>query len=188
MSHENGVEIDNSIVSGILTSTQAGETQLQEFINLRLKATSDYRKNFFDKIPNLKIKTGQEKTKKDQQVLNILKEEKQAFGVLVRKNYFPRRGTFTPFDNRPTCPSHPRKRPKTRYKIIFRNYLIEESTSVIEETPKGCNWLIDEMAAVNSIPSQQTWGGYADSLLQSCMPASQFEPLQVAIIFDRYNI
>ena len=46
MSHENGVEIDNSIVSGILTSTQAGETQLQEFINLRLKDTSDNRKFF----------------------------------------------------------------------------------------------------------------------------------------------
>ena len=49
-------------------------------------------------------------------------------------------------------------------KATLRNYLIEESNSITEELPTGANWLIGRMAAVKSIPSQKTWGEYADPI------------------------
>ena len=42
-----GVEIDHSIVNGILSSTKSGEKQFKDFVNLRLKVTGDERINFF---------------------------------------------------------------------------------------------------------------------------------------------
>ena len=40
---------------------------------------------------------------------------------------------------------------------------------------------------VKSMPSQQNWGEYADTLLKFCWPPSQSNPLQLEIIFDSYS-
>lgn len=45
-------------------------------MDTRLKATGDEQVNFLDKIVNLKIKTGLEKTKKTSRAVNILKEDR----------------------------------------------------------------------------------------------------------------
>ena len=60
-----GIEIEETIVKGLLSSTEAGEKEFQDFVSFRLKATGEDRMNFFDRIVKLKIKTGQEKVKKD---------------------------------------------------------------------------------------------------------------------------
>ena len=80
-----GVEIDHDIVNGLLMSGDAGEKQFREFADFRLKATGDERVNFFDSIVKLKIKTGLEKVQKPPKAVSILKEDRQAFGVLVEK-------------------------------------------------------------------------------------------------------
>ena len=72
-------------------------------------------------------------------------------------------------------------------KAALRNYLIGESTSIIEGPPVRGNWLIDGMSAVKSIPSQKTWGEYADILLAFCLLPTQPKPLQIKIIFDCHN-
>ena len=56
-----GVEIDHNIVSGLLSSMEAGEKCFREFVDQRLQATGGDRKYFFDKIVNLEIRTSQEK-------------------------------------------------------------------------------------------------------------------------------
>lgn len=84
-----GVDIDQSIVRGLLSSTIAGKKLFQDFVSFRLKATGEGRMNFFDKIVNLMLKTGQEKVKRDLKAVNIFKEDGQAFGVLVEKATTP---------------------------------------------------------------------------------------------------
>ena len=182
-----GVEIDHSIVNGILSSNESGEKQFKDFVNLRLKATGDERINFFDKIVNLKIKTGQEKTKKDPKKVNILKEDRQAFGMLVGKTTTPEEAHSHPLTTVPLALATPERDLRQGFKAALRNYLIEESISITEEPPKEDNWLIDGMAAVRSIPSQQTWGEYADTLLKFCWPPIQSKSLQLGIIFDSYT-
>jgi hypothetical protein len=43
------------------------------------------------------------------------------------------------------------------------------------------------MAAVKSISAKQTWGEYADALLNFCTPPSHSRPQQLGIIFDSYS-
>lgn len=86
---KSGKEIDHDVVKGLLSSSKAGEKQYKEFVYARLKASGEERVNFFDKIINLKIKTGMEKLKKSPNAINILKEDRQAFGVLVGKATTP---------------------------------------------------------------------------------------------------
>ena len=71
-------------------------------------------------------------------------------------------------------------------KSTFRNYLMEESASVGYEPMDNSTWLIDGMAAVNSIPPKPTWREYADALLKFCLPPSKSKPVQLGIIFDSY--
>jgi len=80
-----GETIPEDVVRGLLQSTEMGETLLLKFIDERLKREGDSRISFFQPIQNLKIKIGMEKPKKTLKVVNILKEEKQAFGALVGK-------------------------------------------------------------------------------------------------------
>ena len=104
-----GVEIDHSVVSGILSSTELGEKQYKDFANLKLKATREERINFFDKIVNLKIKTGQEKIKKDPKTVNILKEDRQAFGMLVGKTTTPEEAHSHPLTSVPLALATPER-------------------------------------------------------------------------------
>ena len=183
-----GVEIDHSIVSGLLSSMEAGEKQFKDFVDLRLKTTGEDRMNLFDKLVNLKIRTGQEKAKKDSKAVNVLKEDRQAFGVLVGKATTPEEAHSHPLTTVPLALATQERDLRQGSKATLRNYLIDECTSIIEEPPNRGNWLIDGMAAVKSIPSQMTWGEYADILLKFCLPPRQSKPLRIGIIFDSYSI
>ena len=59
-----GVEIDESIVVRLLSSTEDVEKQYKDFVDCRIKSTGDDRTNFCERILNLKIKTGLEKEAK----------------------------------------------------------------------------------------------------------------------------
>ena len=74
--------------------------------------------NFFDKITKLKIETGMEKIKKDTKSINLLKEDRQAFGLLVGKRTSVEE-TFICPDNCPFSSSHTRERFQTRLKSSF---------------------------------------------------------------------
>ena len=78
-----GVEIDHNIVRGLLSSMEAGEKCSRDFLLTRDAKPQGKTAFLIDKIVNLKIRTGQEKAKKDPKAVNILKENRQAFGLLV---------------------------------------------------------------------------------------------------------
>ena len=182
-----GVEIDCNVVRGLMSSAEAGEQKYKEFVDLRLKAIGGKKVNFFDKITKLKIKTGMEKTKKDTKAINILKEDRQAFGLLVGKITSLEEVLSYPLTTVPLALATPERDLRQGSKAALRNYLIEESQSLCDEPPHRGNWLIDGMAAVKSVPAQQTWGEYAEALFKFCLPLSDSKPLHLGIIFDSYN-
>ena len=147
-----GAEIGRDIVEGLLSSTDAGEKQYNDFYVTRLKATGEDRTNFFEKITNLKIKTGQEKSKKEPKAVNVLKEDRQAFGLLVGKATSPAEAHSYPLTTIPLALATPDRDLRQVSKAALRNYLIEESASVCVEPPEESHWFIDGMAAVNTIP------------------------------------
>jgi hypothetical protein len=122
-----GMEIDCRVVSGLMSSAEAGEKKYKDFVDLRLKATGEERVYFFDKITKLNIKTGMEKTKKDPKAMNILKEDRQAFGVLVGKATSPEDAHSYPLTTVPLALATPEMDLRQGSKAVLRNYLIEES-------------------------------------------------------------
>lgn len=71
-------------VKGLLNSSATGEALYKDFVDQRQIETVKDRVDFLKPIRNPKIKTGLGKPKKDTRVINIMKEEKQAFRRLFR--------------------------------------------------------------------------------------------------------
>ncbi len=80
VSFSTGVEIPSEVVKDMLRANEVGNTNLKKFIKDRLV---DGVKSFFDPITQLKLNTGIKKTKKKRRAAEVLKEDKQAFGLLV---------------------------------------------------------------------------------------------------------
>lgn len=116
--------------------------------------------------------------------MNVLKEDRQALGLLVGKATSPH---SYPLTTVPLALATPERDLRQGSKAALRNYLVEESASGCDEPPDRGHWLIDGMAAVKSIPFQQTWGEYADVLMKFCLPPSSSKPLELGIIFDSYS-
>jgi len=183
-----GETIPEDVVRGLLQSTEMGETLLLKFIDERLKSEGDSRISFFKPIQNPKIKTGLEKPKKTLiKVVNILKEEKQAFGALVGKATTAREAHSYPLTSVPLALSTEESGLRQGAKAMLRNHMIDETKAGEDEPPARAEWLIDGMAAVQAVPPKSTWKEYAESLLQFCTPPATYNPVRVAVIMDTYG-
>ena len=78
-----GVEISNETVSDMFKVENLGNSQFLKFVNSRL---IDGTAKFFDPIPKNKLRSGVEVKKKKQSAVEIMKEDKQAFGLIVAKS------------------------------------------------------------------------------------------------------
>ena len=77
-------------IKGLLSSSFLGENLVLEFIN-KCFVSSDEKVNSFSPIKNPKLETVLKKKKQMPKVINVLKKDKQAFGLLVRKTTSPLR-------------------------------------------------------------------------------------------------
>ena len=84
-----GAEIDVNIVSDLLLSTEIGNEMFTKFVEERMKASEEKRIDFFANMPKSKIRTGLEKVKVKNNTLDVIKEDRQAFGLLVGKAQTP---------------------------------------------------------------------------------------------------
>ena len=159
-----GEVINEEVVKGLLQSSRIGETLLLKFVEERLKRKGEDRVSFFKPIQIQKIKTGLGKPKKESRVVNILKEEKQAFGCLVGKATIAREAHSYPLTSVPLALSTEDKDLRQGSKAMLRNHMITEAEAVSEQAPIRAEWIIDGMAAVQSVSPKETWGEYADSL------------------------
>ncbi|XP_068213181.1 uncharacterized protein [Palaemon carinicauda] len=128
-----------------------------------------------------------EKVQKLPKAVNILKEDRQAFGLLVGKAASPEEVHSHPLTSLPLALATPDRDLRQTSKSSLRNYLMEESSSIEYTPPDQSIWLVDGMAAVRTLPPQQTWRKYGEELLKFCLPPSSSKPLEVGIIFDSYG-
>ena len=182
-----GEALDKEVVEGLLHSTDAGETLLMKFIQERLKRTGEDRVSFFRPIQNPKIKTGLQQPKKAARALNIVKEEKQAFGTLVGKATSAREAHSYPLTTVPLALSTEDQDLRQGSKSILRNYMVKEASAMTDQAPIRADWIVDGMAAVQSVFPKDTWGEFADSLYRFCMPPKIVNPSSLMIIMDTYG-
>ena len=69
----------------LLSSTEIWNEMFTKFVEERMKAPEEKRIDFFASIRNSKIRTGLEKVKVKNNVIDVIKEDKNAFGILVGK-------------------------------------------------------------------------------------------------------
>ena len=81
---KSGVQIEESIVDGLLKSQTIGKWRLKEFIEDGIKAPGKTKINLFNTIPRENIATGLKKEKQEKKI-DVLKEDRQVFGLLVGK-------------------------------------------------------------------------------------------------------
>ena len=91
--------------------------------------------SFFKAIPNPKIKTGLEKPKKTPKVVNILKEEKQAFGALVGKATTAKEANSYPLTSVPLALSTEESGLRQWAKSSLRNHIIEKAKAEEDKPP-----------------------------------------------------
>ena len=81
---KSGVQIEESIVDGLLKSQTVGKGPLKELIKDQIKAASETKISLFNTIPLEDIITGLKKEKKQEKKIDMLKDC-QGFGLLVGK-------------------------------------------------------------------------------------------------------
>ena len=182
-----GVLIDENVIQGLMKSTDVGERFLKDFIEDRITNNTESRISFFAPISNPKIRTGLEKKAKEAKVINVLKEDKQAFGLLVGKFTSSEEVHRHPLTSLPLALAAPDGDFRQGSKAVFRNYLIEETDCVGENPKDGSVWIFDGMAAVRSLQPKSTWKDYAIAFLMFCTPPESAHPKQVIIAMDKYG-
>ena len=78
-----GVEIDESIRKDVMLAPIVGEKLFMQFVNERLKKGTT---SFLSPITKPKLNIGIVKPKKTKKALDVMKEDRQAFGILVAKS------------------------------------------------------------------------------------------------------
>ena len=151
-----GVLLDDLIVKGLSKSDQTGEKHLQDFILDRIKVNENNAVSFFAPIKNPKLKTGFEVKVREAKVINQLKEEKQALGLLVAKEISPEEVYSYPLTTLLLALSDPCGKLQQSQKAPFRNYLISESKSTRKGVPTDAEWIYDGVAVVLAMPIKST--------------------------------
>ena len=172
-----GAEIDGNVLYSLLNSDHIGEVSLAKFLKDRIMKTNDDR-----------IKTGMEKEKKESRKLDILKEDKQAFGLLVGKVSTPAEALAFPLTTIPLALADVDKTLRSQTtKSVLRNHIIETAKAGKSklETEDTVDWYVDGMLAVNSVACKDSWGNFSDAVFSYCTPKENVKIRRLSIIF--YN-
>ena len=153
-----------------------------------MKALEEKRIDFFASIPKSKIQTVLEKVKVKNNTLDVIKEDRLALGLLVRKVWIPSEALkylLTTFPLALAEPDQTLRQQSTNETL--RRFLNEKSDSIVKETSDETDWLVDKMAAVAVVLPQETYKDFADAILSYCKPKDVTCPKCSTIMFDSYN-
>ena len=180
-----GVEIDVNIVSDLLLSTEIGNERFTKSVEERMKAPEEKRIDFFANIPKSKIRIGLEKVKVKNNTLDVIKEDRQAFRLLVGKVQTPSEVEKYPLTTVPLAMTEPNQTLRQQStKATLRRYFYEKSDSVVKEIPGEANWLEDGMAAVAVVPPKEPYKDFAYAILSYCKQKDVTFPKSLTIKFD----
>eukprot|EP00794_Sanderia_malayensis_P006502 gene6502-7247_t len=124
-----GIELQPVTVEGLLQARSIGEEMHNAFYSDRLISCNV---DFFEPVKKSGIKTGLEKKKKTGKVLSVLKEDRQALGIIVEKCHNKRDAFSHCLTTYPLAiATTDGKLYQPGSKAKFRNYIIEEADASI---------------------------------------------------------
>ena len=123
------------------------------------------KKSFFGPICKLRLKTGSEKKKKVLKSLSVLKEDCQAFGLLVNKTEKLAEAFKYPITSVPLAVATPESTLYQSDKAGLRNYIINLSKSSSHKYPRDAQWVVDGMATIRSVPPSGTYEEWFKTLV-----------------------
>ena len=168
----------------MLRANEVGNSKLNVFIEERLV---DGVKNFYVPIPKVKLNTGIIKKKKKPRAAEVLKEDKQAFGLLVGKAISNAEAFSYPLTTYSLSIATPEGDLYQGDKSDWRNYLIQLSLSITTENPMECAWFFDGMAVMRTLQPCSTYKAFADSLITFISSLTEnCRPTIVGLINDCY--
>ncbi|MAG85790.1 MAG: hypothetical protein CMB97_00015 [Flavobacteriaceae bacterium] len=179
-----GIEIDHLVVTDMLKASETGNEAFLTFVSERLVAGS---KSFFAPIKRLKLNTGIVAKKKTIKAISVLKEDCQAFGLIVSKSLSLEEAFRFPITTFPLSIATPEGNLRQSDKASFRNFLIVQSKSSTNNVPLHAAWFIDGMAAVRSLKSKATYREWIKGLLKFLQPPDELKPCLVGMINDTYQ-
>ena len=131
-----------------------------------------------------------EREKKANKKMNVLKEDRQASGLLVGKVSTPAEALAYPLTSVPLALADPDKSLKSQnIKSALQNKLISlaGAAHLTFETNSPINWFVDCMSALNALEPKPTWKDFADAVLSYCTPNDTLNVRRLSIIFDSYE-
>ena len=179
-----GVQIDEIVVRDMLNAPSIGNELFKTFVEERLQRSG---KGFFDPIKRVKLRNGIEKKKVIPKAVTLLKEDRQAFGLVVAKSVSLQEAFKFPITSVPLAVATTEATLRQSDKASLRNYLINECNSISEDPPKNCSWFIDGLAAVRSLQPKKTYRVWLKSFLQFAKPPRNTDAIQVGLINDTYK-
>ena len=116
------------------------------------------------------LNTGLQRKTKVPKMVTVLKQDRQAFGSLLSKSVSLEEAFEYPVTSLPLSIANGDVELRQSGKSILRNYLIDESQSVVNVSPKNCRWTIDGMAAMRTLKAKETYKEWITSLLKFVTP------------------
>ena len=178
-----GCEVDVRVINDLLDAEQRGNAQYTKFVKERLV---EGKQTIFDTITKVKLKTGNEKKKIVPKAVSVLKEDRQAFGLLIAKSAKLEEAFQHPITSLPLSIATPKAELYQSDKAGFRNFIIQESDSSSTIHPLNAKWIIDGMAAVQSVKPKETYEEWFKMLIQFITPPNGSSALSIDIIMDTY--
>ena len=177
-----GKEIDTSIVNGLLNAADKGDAQLKKFTHDVFVAGT---KNIFNTITKNSIKTGIVTKKKPCKTVDILKEDKQVFGLIISKCASKEEGFSFPMTYYPLPIAKSEELLYSSDKAKFRNDVIGESYSNLPLS--NAAWIVDAGYAIRQVKPKATYREFYNDLLNWMIPDSIHRPRRLIICIDDYR-
>ena len=133
--------------------------------------------NFFDPLKKINLDIGLKKTKKIRKAVSVMKEDRQAFGVILGEGVNLEEAFPYPAKSVPLRLAFPDSTLGQNPKHHFRNYLIDVSKSCKSTPPNKARWIIDTMSVMTAIRVKETYKGWFKTVIKFTLPSSSLKPL-----------
>ena len=177
-----GKEIDEDIIKGLLGATEKCDERYQKFIQERL-VTGNI--SFYSPIKKNNIRTGRELQKKTSKKVDILKVERQAFGVIISKCKSLDDAFSFPITSLPLSVGNPNGTLYQSDKAKFRNYII--GLPFDNKYHYDAMWIFDAGHAIRQVKPRDTYREYYTDLLKWILPEREARASSVVITTDDYR-
>ena len=138
-------------------------------------------KEFFEPIAKLQIAFGIKGKKKTSKAISVIKEDRQAFSVILGDEIDLSEALKYPITSIPLSIRNPDDTLRQSPKNIFRNFLIDQSSAIQIEPHFQTRWIIE---IIRSVKSKKTYKKCFTALIKIVVPYKHWNPESIEFICD----